>query len=132
MEKSSTHFQNNSYEYGTAAPGTTAITTRRDRFISRFFRRALTAICLCLAFYVILSRCPGVVPTRPNTNSPNGGRDTGKDDHTIPTGSSMKVPLEAHIMSKCPDAQDCLQQLIVPAMERISDKVDFRLSFIGR
>ncbi|KAL2003214.1 hypothetical protein VTN02DRAFT_4621 [Thermoascus thermophilus] len=133
MEKSPTHFQNNSYEYGTAAPGTTALTTRRDRFISRFFRRALTAICLCLAFYVILSRCAGVVPTPPQTNSPDDddGRDAGKDDQTIPTGSSKKVPLEAHIMSKCPDAQDCLQQLIVPAMERISDKVDFRLSFIG-
>lgn len=45
-------------------------------------------------------------------------------------GSAL-VPLEAHIMSKCPDARDCLRDLIVPAMERISDKVDFRLSFIG-
>lgn len=34
-------------------------------------------------------------------------------------------------MSKCPDARDCLRDLVVPAMERISDKVDFRLSFIG-
>jgi hypothetical protein len=46
-------------------------------------------------------------------------------------GSGL-VPLEAHIMSKCPDARDCLKDLIVPAMEKISDKVDFRLSFIGR
>ena len=45
---------------------------------------------------------------------------------------SMKVPLEAHIMSKCPDAKDCLRDLIVPAMEKISDKVNFTLSFIGR
>jgi cytochrome c-type biogenesis protein CcmH/NrfG len=45
-------------------------------------------------------------------------------------GSAL-VPLEAHIMSKCPDARDCLRDLIVPAMEKISDKVDFRLSFIG-
>ncbi|KAK1142715.1 hypothetical protein N8T08_007346 [Aspergillus melleus] len=42
-----------------------------------------------------------------------------------------KVPLEAHIMSKCPDAQYCLQELVVPAMEQISDKVDFNLSFIA-
>ncbi|KAJ5893722.1 hypothetical protein N7495_005413 [Penicillium taxi] len=42
-----------------------------------------------------------------------------------------KIPLEAHIMSKCPDAQECLQELILPAMEQISDKVDFRLSFIA-
>lgn len=43
-----------------------------------------------------------------------------------------KVALEAHIMSKCPDARDCLQQLVVPTMERVSDKVDFKLSYIGR
>lgn len=42
-----------------------------------------------------------------------------------------RVPLEAHIMSKCPDARDCLRDLVVPAMEKISDHVDFRLSFIG-
>jgi hypothetical protein len=43
-----------------------------------------------------------------------------------------RVPLEAHIMSKCPDAQACLQMLVLPTMEIIHDKVDFRLSFIGR
>ncbi|KAE8350069.1 hypothetical protein BDV28DRAFT_139837 [Aspergillus coremiiformis] len=45
--------------------------------------------------------------------------------------SSRKVPFEAHIMSKCPDAEDCLQQLVIPAMEKISEKVDFELSFIA-
>ncbi|KAF7592919.1 hypothetical protein BBP40_012240 [Aspergillus hancockii] len=34
-------------------------------------------------------------------------------------------------MSKCPDAQDCIQKLVIPAMEQISDKVDFELSFIA-
>lgn len=42
------------------------------------------------------------------------------------------VPLEVHIMSKCPDARDCLRDLIVPTMERVSDEVDLKLSFIGR
>ena len=42
------------------------------------------------------------------------------------------VPLEVHIMSKCPDARDCLRDLVVPAMERVSDEVDLKLSFIGR
>lgn len=42
------------------------------------------------------------------------------------------VPLEAHIMSKCPDAKDCLHDLILPAMQRVQDKVDFKLSYIGR
>lgn len=48
------------------------------------------------------------------------------------TRAQSKVPLEAHIMSKCPDAQACLQKLVLPAMEKISDKVDFKLSFIAR
>ena len=43
-----------------------------------------------------------------------------------------KVALEAHIMSKCPDARDCLQQLVLPTMQKVSDKVDFKISFIGR
>ena len=45
---------------------------------------------------------------------------------------STLVPLEAHIMSKCPDARDCLKNLVVPAMEEIADMVDFSLSFIGK
>ncbi|KJX92096.1 hypothetical protein TI39_contig5921g00004 [Zymoseptoria brevis] len=45
---------------------------------------------------------------------------------------SKRIPLEAHIMSKCPDARDCLRDLVVPAMEKIEDQVDFRLSFIGK
>lgn len=46
--------------------------------------------------------------------------------------SNTRIPLEAHIMSKCPDAQECLQDLVLPAMEQISDKVNFQLSFIAR
>ncbi|KAJ6113524.1 hypothetical protein N7523_006841 [Penicillium sp. IBT 18751x] len=45
--------------------------------------------------------------------------------------ADTRIPLEAHIMSKCPDAQVCLQKLVLPAMEQISDKVDFKLSFIA-
>ncbi|KAA8570824.1 hypothetical protein MFRU_011g01180 [Monilinia fructicola] len=41
------------------------------------------------------------------------------------------IPLEAHIMSKCPDAQDCLKMMVLPAMQRVYDKVNFTLSFIG-
>lgn len=59
-----------------------------------------------------------------------------RDGDSLPSAtgepSSNRVPLEAHIMSKCPDAKYCLQQLVVPAMEQIHDKVDFSLSFIGR
>lgn len=41
------------------------------------------------------------------------------------------VPLEAHIMSKCPDAKDCLKMLVLPTMQRVIDKVNFTLSYIG-
>ena len=51
---------------------------------------------------------------------------------TTPSSNTTKVPLEAHIMSKCPDARDCLRDLVVPAMERVVDAVDFKLSYIGK
>ncbi|KAK0377952.1 hypothetical protein CLIM01_04688 [Colletotrichum limetticola] len=41
------------------------------------------------------------------------------------------VPLEAHIMSKCPDARDCLRDLVLPTMVKSLDKVNFTLSYIG-
>ncbi|KAF3355119.1 hypothetical protein VdG1_04331 [Verticillium dahliae VDG1] len=41
------------------------------------------------------------------------------------------VPLEAHIMSKCPDARDCLRDMVLPVMMRAHDKVDWKLSFVG-
>ncbi|KAI5463265.1 hypothetical protein BGZ63DRAFT_353283 [Mariannaea sp. PMI_226] len=41
------------------------------------------------------------------------------------------VPLEAHIISKCPDTKDAMRMLILPAMQRVYDKVNFTLSFIG-
>lgn len=52
-------------------------------------------------------------------------------DEKASANRSALVPLEAHIMSKCPDAKDCLRDLVVPAMENIVDMVDFNLSFIG-
>ncbi|RFU77279.1 gamma interferon inducible lysosomal thiol reductase [Trichoderma arundinaceum] len=42
------------------------------------------------------------------------------------------VPLEAHIISKCPDTRDALRTLILPVMQQVHDKVDFRLSYIGK
>ncbi|KAG6039825.1 hypothetical protein E4U41_002071 [Claviceps citrina] len=42
------------------------------------------------------------------------------------------VPLEAHIISKCPDTKDALRELILPVMQRVHDKVDFKLNYIGR
>ncbi|KAK1053651.1 hypothetical protein LTR12_004274 [Friedmanniomyces endolithicus] len=53
--------------------------------------------------------------------------DSLDDDRPFPG----RVPLEAHIMSRCPDARDCLHDMILPAMQEISHKVDFILSYIG-
>ncbi|KAK5653895.1 hypothetical protein OQA88_7820 [Cercophora sp. LCS_1] len=51
---------------------------------------------------------------------------------TVPQPTSALVPLEAHIMSKCPDARDCLRDLVLPAMQKTHSKVNFTLSFLGR
>ena len=75
-------------------------------------------------------RCTGIVP---QTESYKAEVQEEHDNYdAYPTLEETKIPLEAHIMSKCPDARDCLQKLVLPAMEKISDKVDFKLSFIAR
>lgn len=53
------------------------------------------------------------------------------DDDEVEEYLPRRVPLEAHIMSKCPDARDCLHDLVLPAMVNISHLVDFKLSYIG-
>lgn len=53
------------------------------------------------------------------------------EDDTAEEYLPRRVPLEAHVMSKCPDARDCLHDLVLPAMVNISNYVDFRLSYIG-
>lgn len=65
-----------------------------------------------------------------NTNEPYS--PTSSTSTPSLASNSTKVPLEAHIMSKCPDARDCLVDLVVPAMEQVVNKVDFTLSYIGK
>ncbi|KAF7174008.1 hypothetical protein CNMCM5623_006266 [Aspergillus felis] len=43
-----------------------------------------------------------------------------------------KVPFEVHIESRCPDARDCLQKLVVPTYWQVKDNVDFRISYVGQ
>jgi len=57
-------------------------------------------------------------------------QDTYYDDYT-PVWNG-RVPLEVHMMSKCPDAKDCLHDMILPAMQKVGRKVDFKLSYIGK
>jgi hypothetical protein len=123
-----------------------------DRKCSRLLRRSLVATFLCLVIYLFFHRSHSVSeyihdlenagkrPSPSGSNIRDGsselpvslGLDQNRLEEASTIAESNRVPLEAHIMSKCPDAKDCLQQLIVPAMEQINDKVDFRLSFIGR
>ncbi|ORX96902.1 hypothetical protein BCR34DRAFT_175153 [Clohesyomyces aquaticus] len=85
---------------------------RRHRF--RRFHAAAFVFVLGLFWLAVNWQC-----TDPTHN--HGGEATAD-----------KVPLEVHIMSKCPDARDCLQKFVLPAMQNVSDKVVFRLSFIGQ
>jgi hypothetical protein len=54
----------------------------------------------------------------------------GSPEHPIISTKNV-VPFEAHIMSKCPDARDCLREMVLPTMQRVYDKVNFTLSYIG-
>ncbi|KAH8758483.1 hypothetical protein F5883DRAFT_648536 [Diaporthe sp. PMI_573] len=92
----------------------------------------LTLVVLCLYLYArpssVLSPLPDISSRLSNTlqaATPAPASGSGAD------ANAALVPLEAHIMSKCPDAKDCLQKLILPAMVRVVDKVNFTLSFIG-
>ncbi|PGH10852.1 hypothetical protein AJ79_05212 [Helicocarpus griseus UAMH5409] len=118
---------------------------RRDRNVLRLVRRSFLAICLCLLIFAVVHKphlpySPLYDLRQGKTSAPCcGGNDDsaiplmGNNDNNAPaaTADSNRVPLEAHIMSKCPDAQYCLERLIVPSMVQVHEKVDFRLSFIG-
>lgn len=105
--------------------------TWRDRAISRNLRRGIGLIIACwLIYFLYLNRLYAASIAQTFSNSKNGV--SSEYNATTDAAVSGRVALEAHIMSKCPDAQDCLQKLVLPAMEKISDKVDFELSFIGR
>lgn len=91
---------------------------------------AFRKLVICLLFavltrYLMLS----LLSDRHTARSPSAG-PSSTHMSTMDSNHSL-VPLEAHIMSKCPDARDCLRDLVVPAMEKVVDKVNFTLSFIG-
>ncbi|PTU24851.1 hypothetical protein P175DRAFT_0506416 [Aspergillus ochraceoroseus IBT 24754] len=112
-------------------------TPRRDR--------VLTKIAAGLGVISLVLLALRWIPVPVSSLNFHGCHRHGKSVHEIPPPNAAEVPLdgvsdqtinqrvpfEAHIMSKCPDARDCIRQLVVPAMEQISDKVDFQLSFIA-
>ncbi len=88
-------------------------------------------------FLILSWGSPGLFPSmyrQPNlrVKSPASSLQPISQSPLTTANRSSLVPLEAHIMSKCPDAKTCLQDLVVPTMEKIASKVDFRLSYIGK
>ncbi|KAI0404258.1 hypothetical protein F4802DRAFT_247853 [Xylaria palmicola] len=72
---------------------------------------------------------PPHTETVPAFHPPAAGDNT---EHETPaTAVRELVPLEAHIISKCPDTRDCLKELLLPAMIRVHEKVNFTLTYIG-
>lgn len=83
---------------------------------------AVAFVCLCVYVFIRPIASFGALPVtslHPSLQAP------------LAVSEHAPIPLEAHIMSKCPDARDCLKNLILPTMMRASDKVNFTLSFIG-
>ncbi|RCI09545.1 hypothetical protein L249_4102 [Ophiocordyceps polyrhachis-furcata BCC 54312] len=78
---------------------------------------------LVLLVFVVLVALSSVL-RRPPTWARSFGTQTLAD-------KSKLVPLEAHIISKCPDTRDAMRELILPVMQQVADKVDFRLNYIG-
>lgn len=100
------------------------------QYRDRTLRRICIAICLILATYTLTR---SLIPAFSTQLGFETARLIGDESRqTTSTNTAHKVALEAHIMSKCPDAKACLQNLVVPAMEKVNDKVDFNMSFIGR
>jgi len=114
-----------------------AAAPRAYSFSSRTPRRAPTVASI-LIISLILLWCfqPALVPRFHRMAASHlpllgEGGDAKQQHRSGLADNATLVPLEAHIMSKCPDAMDCLQQLILPVMERVAPLVDFKLSFIG-
>ena len=104
------------------------------RTLKRFLLAFLISSSFCSLFLLRLPwifSIPYIWPINDGLPAQHAPLTSPSLPHTT-SNNLTKVPLEAHIMSKCPDARDCLRDFVVPAMEKIVDMVDFRLSFIGR
>ena len=115
-------------------PQTPSFKNARRRGLPAYFkdltmRRLCYAMCVTLTVWLLLHT---VNASYRKCRLPGARTELSNAEVILAEENVIKVALEAHIMSKCPDAKACLQMLVVPAMEQISDKVDFRLSYIGR
>lgn len=111
-------------------PVSHAPTYRRPsaNYISRFLVACIGGLFLYGFYHTLL---PGK-PCNSRHRSSHPMIHVNAPDSSHNATAEGKVPLEVHIMSKCPDAQVCLKDLVVPAMQDVVDKVDFRLSYIGK
>lgn len=99
---------------------------------SRPFRRnrsLLTLVVVAILLYTLYSVRP--VTSYAGRWVPSPASKNKSSSSTDPATTNNLVPLEAHIMSKCPDARDCLKDLVLPAMIMVNQKVNFTLSYIG-
>lgn len=87
----------------------------------------MTLMVLCCYYFVRPAAPFAILPQIPLSFAPS--RDS--DAQRLVTETKALVPFEAHIMSKCPDARDCLRTMVLPAMQRVIDKVNFTMSYIG-
>ncbi|KAJ9136499.1 Gamma interferon inducible lysosomal thiol reductase [Pleurostoma richardsiae] len=97
---------------------------------ARRSRPALIVLCLislCAYIYYYIQPLAVSIPTIIREDE----AVQGKIQYSEPHANDRLVPLEAHIMSKCPDARDCLREMVLPVMQRVHSKVNFTLSFIG-
>ncbi|KAL8285704.1 hypothetical protein RB597_002664 [Gaeumannomyces tritici] len=108
--------------YPTPTRGRSLSTTRRSRSCI-----TMAIVGVCFFMFLVHIRPLGSVQV-PVQTSPTASAPTTPNP---PAKAANLVQLEAHIMSKCPDARDCLKQMVLPVMERAYDKVNFTLSFIG-
>ncbi|KAL4951846.1 hypothetical protein BDW69DRAFT_31517 [Aspergillus filifer] len=116
-------------------PFPTSQTTQRRRAFHRLVGLLGIISCLWLTFHWLPISWPKIRLSPCHHHSRPGNKSVSLHDDAALTNlavaNSERVPFEAHIMSKCPDARDCIRELVVPTMERVSDKVDFDLSFIA-
>jgi hypothetical protein len=97
----------------------------RDMVKRSHLRRRVIVGLFVLLCYLFYAGAPQMLQRMPcHSNTP-------RDLAQAPLAVKQLVPLEAHIMSKCPDARDCLHDLVLPTMQRTLDKVNFTLSYIG-
>lgn len=106
-------------------------TSRSPSFLRRHNSRSRRLIPFAMLIALTFLYLTQMFPSRERSKSWLPESRSPINEGTARTINSSKIPLEAHIMSKCPDARDCLRDMVVPTMVEVADLVDFKLSFIG-